>query len=237
LIVLGCSNDKSANITGPEPANGRAVAVEELARPHNPLLLEGARDGLAFSEGIFASRTVYSASSTDLVSPELFADYFFRTAWVSATSTVVIAHAAGDSFWVHLRGPDGFETSWLHVGSSYSWQPTVPGNWTVEFGQPGIWFGLIDFQSVTTSPRSKLVAALRDDVLAVSKSWPQRTERIVIALLRRAEHALRKGNDDVAREYLESFTRLIPSLLEENLIPVATGKLWTNVTEYVLGGT
>lgn len=218
LTLLSCSDHGTISITDPVPAN-----------------LVGDPDGLIASEGIFASRgsDSYSASSSDFVSPELFYDYFTRTAWVSATSTVTLARAGGDSLWVRVRGPNGFDTSWMHVEGSYSWQPTLRGDWTIDFGQPSEGY-LIDFQSVTTSPRLELIVAVRDDVLKVSDYWPRRTERVVIALLRRAEHALKKGNDDAARQYLESFTGLIPSLVEDGLVPRATGELWVNAAEYVI---
>jgi hypothetical protein len=191
------------------------------------------------SEGVFATRGggSYSASSTDFVSPELFYDYFVRTPWVSATSTVTVARAGGDSLWVRVRGPSGYDSMWMHVEGSYSWQPTLHGDWTIDLGQPDEGY-LIDFRSVTTVPRSALVAAVREDVLATSEylSWPRRTERVLVAPLRRAERALDKGHEEVARRSLESFTALIPSFVEEGQIPRATGELWVNAAEYVLEG-
>jgi hypothetical protein len=191
------------------------------------------------SEGVFATRGggSYSVSSTDFVSPELFRDSFGRSAWVSATSVVTVARSGGDSLWVRIFRPNGFDTDWMHVEGSYSWQPTDRGDWEIDLGQPNE-AHRVPFRSVTTNPPSALVAGVRQDVLATAESfsWPRRTERVLVAPLRRAERALDKDHEEVARRSLESFMALIPSFVEEGQIPWSAGELWLNATEYILEG-
>jgi hypothetical protein len=190
------------------------------------------------SEGEMGHRGVgpeYVVSSSDLISPEAWRDYFAREAWVPSASTVTVTRTGGGPFWIGVFEPSGSSWDWFQVENAFSWQATPQGRWRVQFGRIGVGFFLVDFRALETDPLSALLGAVREEIAAgvMAGPLPRPSAQVLMALLRRSERALDAGHDAIARRSLERFTRMVADLVDRGEVRWATGQLWMNVAEYV----
>jgi hypothetical protein len=194
----------------------------------------------AQDQKVFSTRSgesgSYELSSAVVISPDLWRDYFARPAWVASETPVTVRVLDAGDFYVRVIGPNLYDTSWFLVTGSYTFTPSVPGDWTVDFGRQGLGFFREDFVSVSTVPIQNVVIRLEDDVnWAVSANLlPPEDRDTLIEKLQTAEHRFGQGKLAAAVGALQSFIAQVERYVEAGTIKWALGQLWINAANYVM---